>query len=189
MNLFVYFFLFIAAYFFFYLILPLIIDKLCKRLLTLHPYRDEMSRRKLLVYRRTHRERSWAFNLWTHLNAVITSCYSAVLDLDICRWMCEFALGIRTWTLISLKLAAYLQLKPSRILSIQQIAHVYHCSHNLCSTAQTLCSTHGFLINLLISSKNGKIVRYNFITRKTLWWFNPGEETNSRGTGNGERDK
>lgn len=85
-------------------------------------------------------ERSKAFNLWTHLNAVITSCYSTVLNFDVCRWMGELALGIRTWTLISLEFTANLQLKPSRILSIQQIAHVYHCGHNLSATAQGLYS-------------------------------------------------
>lgn len=54
----------------------------------------------------------------THLNAVVASSYASILNFNICRWMGKFALGVRTWALISLEFAANLQLKPSRILSI-----------------------------------------------------------------------
>lgn len=68
--------------------------------------------------------------LSTHLNAVITSCHSSILNFDICRWMCELALGVGARALVSLEFAAYLELQPSWVFAVQQIAHVYHCGHN-----------------------------------------------------------
>lgn len=55
----------------------------------------------------------------TYLNTVVARGHASVLNFDVCRRMCELALGVRAGTFVALVLPAYLQLQPARILAVQ----------------------------------------------------------------------
>ena len=66
------------------------------------------------------------FNKISYLNTVVASCYSAILNFHIWRWMRKLALAIGPSTLLSLILSTNFQLKPARIFLIEEGAHVEH---------------------------------------------------------------
>lgn len=60
----------------------------------------------------------------TYLNAVVAGGDLAVLHLDVVRRMCELALMVGPRALASLELATHLQLQPTRVLLVEEGAHV-----------------------------------------------------------------
>ena len=66
------------------------------------------------------------FNKISYLNTVVASCYSAVLNFHIWRWMRKFALAVWASTLLSLILSTHFQLEPTRVFLIEECAHVEH---------------------------------------------------------------
>ena len=66
-------------------------------------------------------------NTPSYLNTGIASGHPSILDLHIGWGMGEFTLGIRPRAFLTLELAADLQLKPSRVLLVEEVVDVEHC--------------------------------------------------------------
>jgi len=63
------------------------------------------------------------------LNTIVAGGHPAVLHLYVGRWVSKLALAIRSCALLTLELAANLQLQPARVLLVQQGGHVEHGEH------------------------------------------------------------
>lgn len=61
----------------------------------------------------------WFFTITTTLNTVVTRGDASILYFNVGRRMGKLALGVRAGALVPLVLAAYLQLQPAGILSVQ----------------------------------------------------------------------
>lgn len=55
----------------------------------------------------------------TYLNTVVTRGDASILYFNVGRRMGELALGVRSGAFVALVLAAYLQLQPAGVLSVQ----------------------------------------------------------------------
>ena len=76
--------------------------------------------------------------LISYLDTIIASRYPAVLHLNVGRRMCEFTFCIWSRAFIPLKFATHLQLQPSWVLLIYQIAHIEQ-SQGTCGRAWGGC--------------------------------------------------